>query len=74
MRRIRYGKRRCRICGRWVTNNALGRAAHQRSKECVDPRWLAEQRITEFRFQQAYAFAAPAEEIFLTFLREGVYR
>jgi hypothetical protein len=26
-----YGKRPCRICGRMVTNNALGRASHERA-------------------------------------------
>jgi len=31
MRRIKYGKRPCRMCGRMVTKNALGRAAHERA-------------------------------------------
>jgi hypothetical protein len=30
MRRIRYGRKRCPICGDMVTKNAMGRAAHIR--------------------------------------------
>lgn len=30
-RKIRYGKRRCPICGFMVTKNALGHAAHVRN-------------------------------------------
>jgi hypothetical protein len=31
MKLIKYGKRPCRMCGRMVTKNALGRAAHERA-------------------------------------------
>jgi len=30
-RKIRYGKSQCRTCGRWITRNALGRAAHAKA-------------------------------------------
>jgi hypothetical protein len=30
-KKTHYGKRPCRMCGRSVTNNALGRAAHERA-------------------------------------------
>lgn len=30
-----YGRRHCPSCGRMVTKNALGRAAHERSAACL---------------------------------------
>lgn len=31
-----YGRHTCRSCGRSITNNALGRAAHERSAACAE--------------------------------------
>ena len=30
-KKIRFGKKACRMCGRMVTKNALGRASHEKS-------------------------------------------
>jgi hypothetical protein len=37
-RKPHFPKRQCRICGSWITSNALGRASHQRGTKCV-PRY-----------------------------------
>ncbi len=45
-RRSRYGTRTCRHCGARVTTNAMGKAAHERSKRC-DRTWQYENNKRE---------------------------
>jgi hypothetical protein len=52
MRRIVYGKRPCRYCGRYITNNALGRASHQRNCKGWEGERKAAQERAEARAKQ----------------------